>query len=107
MLKRKETRHSGRAKNAIRFWEDERYALCGEIPLKVKKTEEGFLVSDPITLRYGVGRTLEEAKDDYMSVVLEYYESLVASEKDLASHLKAHLQYLRTVIREKAAQPQA
>lgn len=107
MLKQKGVRPAKGAKNPIHAWEDERYALCGEIPLKIKKTEEGFLLSDPITLRYGVGHTIEEAKDDYMSVVLEYYESLVASEQNLAPSLKAHLQYLRTVIREKAVKAHA
>ncbi len=106
MEKRKGTDRIGRSQQAIRCWEDERYTLCHEIPLKIKKTNEGFLVSDPVTLRYGVGATLEEAKDDYICVLLEYYESLTAGEQHLAPHLKAHLQYLRTVIREKAAQPQ-
>lgn len=106
MERQKGTDRVGRSQQAIRYWEDERYTLCREIPLKIKKTNEGFLVSDPVTLRYGVGATLAEAKDDYIGALLEYYESLTASEQNLAPHLKAHLQYLRTVIREKAAQPQ-
>jgi len=69
----------------------------------VKKTEEGFLVSDEVTLRYGVGRTLKAAKEDYVSVLLDYYESLVVHEQSLAPHLHEHLQYLRTVIRTKRA----
>ncbi len=106
MKKRKGTDRIASSRQAIGRWEDERYALCREIPLKIKKTNEGFLVSDPVTLRYGVGATLEEAKDDYIAVLLEYYESLMSSEHNLAPHLKEHLRYLRTVIREKAAQPQ-
>jgi ribosomal protein S12 methylthiotransferase accessory factor YcaO len=66
------------------------------IPVVVKKDGDVFTVTDSEINMYGVGDTQEEARKDYESAVLEYFEILNENEHRLNGNLKAHLYYLRT-----------
>ena len=65
------------------------------IPVIIEKDGDIFIITDHEINMYGVGNTEEEAAEDYKSVVVEYFESLSASEKVLGENLKRHLYYLR------------
>ena len=66
------------------------------IPVTVERDGDQFLVTDCEINMYGVGDTVEDAVEDYKSVVLEYSELLEKRAERLSEHLMRHLRYLRT-----------
>ena len=73
-------------------------ALTRNILLNVEEIDQGVMVSDNRLNLYGVGETIEQAVDEFTSMLLDLYEELVASEEFLARPLRGQLAYLRTVI---------
>jgi len=65
------------------------------IPVLVRFDGERYFVSDDILDLYGVGKTLDEAREDYRVAVQDYYDDLLVSSDRLAGHLQEHLDFLR------------
>jgi len=57
-----------------------------------------LIATEHIFLRYGVGRTVKEAKDDYAASLLDYYEDLIEFDGRLSAQLQEDLDTLRTFI---------
>lgn len=70
------------------------------IPVRIRFDGEQYFVSDEVLDLYGVGRTLDEAREDYWLAVQDYYEDLLANADRLASHLQKHLDFLRKIFAE-------
>jgi prevent-host-death family protein len=67
------------------------------IPVLVRFDGERYFISDDVLDLYGVGRTLDEAREDYWLAVQDYYEDLSANADRLAGHLQEHLAFLRRI----------
>lgn len=78
---------------AKRGLEDE----VGEIPVHVRLDGDQYFVSDEALDLYGVGKTLQEAREDYWQAAQDYYADLSANADRLAPHLEEHLRMLREI----------
>jgi hypothetical protein len=58
---------------------------------------ERYWVSDDDLDLYGVGDTIEDARQDYWLAAQDYYADLSANADRLASRLQVHLEILRRV----------
>ena len=67
------------------------------IPVLVRFDGERYFVSDEALDLYGVGRTLDEARQDYWLAAQDYYEDLSANAGRLTGHLHEHLVLLRQI----------
>lgn len=67
------------------------------IPVLVRFDGKNYFVSDDVLDLYGVGRTLDEAREDYWLAVQGYCEDLSANADRLASHFQEHLAFLHRV----------
>ena len=77
------------------------YQLSTYIQLIVSKTEHGkHLVTDAHSEFnvYGVGNKLDDAVDEFVSMMLDLYEELVDSEPLLSRNLRSQLRLLRQII---------
>lgn len=63
--------------------------------LNWKACEEGVLVSDNQLSLYGMGRTVQEAVRDYISMSKDTFQELIGSEAVLSGHLCQQLEVLR------------
>jgi len=70
------------------------------LPVRVRFDGERYFVSDDILDLYGVGKTLDEARQDYSLAVRDYYDDLWANADSLAGHLQEHLDFLRQLFPE-------
>jgi hypothetical protein len=77
---------------------DATHYLRSFLHVSIVRDEQGwFIVSDPIFLQWGEGRTMEEALSDYRSTLAEYYD-LVHSGAETCAADDAELQRLRQYI---------
>jgi len=67
------------------------------IPVRIRYDGDRYFISDDVVDLYGVGATLEEARQDYWTAVQDYYADLSANADKLADSLKVHLAYLQGV----------
>jgi hypothetical protein len=67
------------------------------IPVHIRYDGDRYFISDDIVDLYGVGATLEEARQDYWTAVQDYYADLSANADKLADPLKVHLAYLQGI----------
>lgn len=74
------------------------YTLLRPIVVTVDYEEDYYIVSDDRFLRYAIGSTLAEARENYAHVLLDYYKDLCDAEERLAPHLAYDLQELRTMV---------
>ena len=65
------------------------------IPVVVEQEGNLFAITDYEINMYGVGNSIEDAEEDYESVVMSYLEDLNANEDQLSEQLKKHLYFLR------------
>jgi prevent-host-death family protein len=65
------------------------------IPVRIRYDGERYFISDDIVDLYGVGATLEEARQDYWAALQDCYADLSANANKLAAPLEAHLAYLQ------------
>jgi hypothetical protein len=68
------------------------------IPVRIRYDGERYFVSDDQLDLYGVGATLQAAREDYALAVDGYYADLSANADRLAKPLREHLAYLRQVL---------
>ena len=68
------------------------------IPVHIRFDGDNYFVSDEVLKLYGVGASVEEAKEDYWTAVQEYYADLSANADSLVAYLKEHLDFLRKVL---------
>ncbi len=68
-----------------------------EIPVRIQYDGKQYFVSDDIIDLYGVGKTVNEAREDYWIAVQEAYADLSAHADRLAPHLEKQLEYLRQI----------
>ena len=68
------------------------------IPVRIRYDGERYFVSDDQLDLYGVGTTLQAAREDYALAVDSYYADLSANADRLAAPLREHLAYLRQVL---------
>ena len=66
------------------------------IPVIVEKAGDQFVVMDDEIAMYGVGDTIEAAKEDYRNIVKEYFQMLNSRQGKLGPHLESHWRYLCT-----------
>ena len=57
------------------------------IPVRVRFDGERYFVSDDIMDLYGVGKTFDQARQDYRLAVQDHYADLLANADRLAGHL--------------------
>ncbi len=74
------------------------YQLRKPIPVAVRQEKEHYLVTDDAFLRYGIGSSIAEAKEDYACALLDYFDSLSQYEDQLAPRLAQDLARLREFI---------
>ncbi|MCP4165465.1 MAG: hypothetical protein GY759_06180 [Chloroflexi bacterium] len=67
------------------------------IPVRARFDGERYFVSDDVIDLYGVGDTLDEARDDYWLAVQDAYTDLFAHSDHLAPYLQEQLAYLSRV----------
>jgi hypothetical protein len=73
--------------------------VCG-IPVRIRYDGDQYFVSDDRLDLYGVGASIDEARQDYALAVQEYYANLLENADRLARPLAEHLAYLRQVLGE-------
>lgn len=67
------------------------------IPVHIRYDDGQYFVSDDIVDLYGVGATLEDARQDYWMAVQDCYADLSANADRLVAPLKAQLTYLQGI----------
>jgi prevent-host-death family protein len=67
------------------------------IPVHIRFDGDNYFVSDEVLNLYGVGASVEEAREDYWTAVQEYYADLSANADSLVAYLQGHLDFLRKV----------
>ncbi len=67
------------------------------IPVRIRLDADRVFVSDDQLDLYGVGDTVEEAKQDYWLAVQDYYADLSQHAEHLAEHMEEHLRFLRPI----------
>lgn len=74
--------------------------LVKPIVVEVAKGEQGeFVLSNSSLDVYGVGSSIQEAKNDMLSMLIESYEDLIESEDELSSYLAELLYKLRSILK--------
>jgi prevent-host-death family protein len=68
------------------------------LPVRVRFDGERYWINDNTLDLYGVGDTIDDAKQDYWLAAQDYYADLTANTDRLASHMQAHLEILRRVV---------
>ena len=71
--------------------------VCG-IPVRIRFDGEQYFVNDDRLDLYGVGATIEEAREDYTLAARQYYADLLAHADRLARPLQEHLATLRQAL---------
>jgi len=84
--------------DAVRSLPDPQYHLAHPIEVIVIPNGDLLIATEKTFLRYGVGRTVKEAKDDYAASLLDYYEDLVEFDGRLSAQLQEDLDILRKSI---------
>lgn len=78
---------------------DPKFRLLQPIQLDVEMGEGGeVIVSDRRVCNYGAGATLQEALDDYQSMLVDLYAELAESEDILSRSLRERLDDLRALM---------
>jgi len=67
------------------------------IPVHIHFDGDNYFFSDEVLNLYGVGTSVEEAKEDYWTAVKDYYADLSANADSLVAYLQEHLDFLRKV----------
>ena len=70
--------------------------VCG-MPVRLRLTDDHYVVSSDELDLYGVGHTPEEAREDYVTAAREYYADLRAHAGRLYARLDSHLALLQRV----------
>ena len=70
------------------------------IPVRIRFDGALYFVSDDRLDLYGVGNSIDEARQDYWLAVQDYYADLSANADRLARHMQEHLAFLRQVLDE-------
>ena len=84
--------------DVVRSLPDPQYHLAHPVEVIVIPNGDLLIATEHIFLRYGVGRTVKEAKDDYAASLLDYYEDLMEFDGRLSAQLQEDLDTLRTFI---------
>ena len=74
------------------------YNLNQPIILSVQHTDGYILVSDYRFNIFGTGQSLNEAFDEYSSMLVDYYQELTRSECELSEYLKEQLTKLESIL---------
>lgn len=83
----------------LRQIEDDRYRLAKKVPLRVDVSETGQFVVHHARLNvYGAGETIEQAVNEFASMLVDLFEELQESEKVLAAPLHQQLTILRSML---------
>jgi hypothetical protein len=67
------------------------------IPVRIRYDGDRYFVADEVVDLYGVGSTLDEARQDYWTAAEECYAELSANADRLAAPLKAQLSHLQDI----------
>ena len=88
---------------AKRSWGNPSWELLNELPVELQDSGTETLVATCLAVQeYGIGETFEEAIEDLLTSLSDYYESLEAREDRLAESEANDLAKLRQVIRRRA-----
>ena len=88
---------------AKRSWGSPSWELLNELQVEVHYSQAEALATISLPVReYGVGETFEEAVEDLLTSLSDYYESLEAREERLAQAEANDLAELRRLIRRRA-----
>ncbi len=89
---------------AKRSWGSPSWELLNDLDVELHHSQEEALATTSLPVReYGVGKTFEEAIEDLLTSLSDYYESLEAREERLAEAEANDLAELRRLIRRRAA----
>ena len=89
---------------AKRSWGNPSWELLDELLVELHGSEVETMVATCKTVQeYGIGETFEEAIEDLLTSLSDYYESLEAREDRLAEAETENLAKLRQLIRRRAA----
>ncbi len=79
--------------------ENPRYYLLRNILLDIEIDENGEVVASDSRLNvYGVGETVEQAINEFSSMLVDLFDELEDSKDVLSYHLRQQLDYLRTIL---------
>ena len=70
------------------------------IPVRIRFDGAQYFVSDERLDLYGVGASIDEAREDYALAANDYYADLLQNADRLAQPLREHLAYLRQMLGE-------
>ncbi len=76
----------------------EQYRLREPVELTVEQTDDGYLISDDLTRRFGDGDTLSEALENYIESLHTYLATLRRNRDHLAPRAARHLTLLEQLI---------
>ena len=77
---------------------DPQFRLARPIEVEIIPDGNCLIAIENTFLRYGVGQTVKEAKEDYARSLLDYYEDLVRFDGCLSAQLQEDLDALRMLI---------
>ena len=88
---------------ANRSWGSPAWELLNDLQVELRYSQtEAPVAACPAVREYGVGETFEEAIEDLLTSLSDYYESLEAREDRLADPEAKDLAELRRLIRRRA-----
>jgi hypothetical protein len=85
----------------IRNFRSDRLELLDDLIIVLEERGDQYLANSYDTGQYGIGYSPDAAIQDLCSVLEDYYDLLAEDEERLSESLKAHLRYLRSILRER------
>jgi hypothetical protein len=85
----------------IRNFRSERLELIDDLIIVIEDRDGQYIASSYDTGQYGIGHSPDAAISNLCSVIEDYYDLLVEDEERLGEYPKAHLRYLRSILRER------
>jgi hypothetical protein len=86
----------------LRFLKDtvinKNYKLQADLTAEVKTENDKYVVFDYQVNEYGIGNSLEEARQDLLDSLIDYLESLEKRENRLATKEHQNLQLLKKIL---------
>ena len=86
----------------IRNFRSERFVLADDLIVVLEERDSHYLANSYDTGQYGYGHSPDDAIADLCSVLEDYFDLLNEDEDRLSPNLRAHLLYLRSILRERA-----
>jgi hypothetical protein len=74
------------------------YKLNRAIVLSMQDVDDMKLIYDSYLNLYGIGNNIQEAINEFVSMLIDLFEELSDDEKNLSENLKDHYNYLKSIL---------